>query len=71
MLMKDTEIFSAEKNENFHSRKFRIFNVVVQNIDCGYMLELPCQGGSNKYPQSMFWIIKTKKLYTPVIPSFT
>ena len=26
-----------------------------QNIDCGYSLEPPRQGGSNEYPQSMFW----------------
>ena len=28
--------------------------VRAQNIDCGYTLELPQRGGSNKYPQSMF-----------------
>ena len=27
----------------------------AQNIDCGYMLEPPRRGGSNEYPQSMFW----------------
>ena len=27
----------------------------AQNIDCGYSLELPRRGGSNEYPQSMFW----------------
>ena len=26
----------------------------AQNIDCGYLLEPPRRGGSNKYPQSMF-----------------
>ena len=26
-----------------------------KNIDCGYSLEPPRRGGSNKYPQSMFW----------------
>ena len=26
-----------------------------KNIDCGYSLEPPRKGGSNKYPQSMFW----------------
>ena len=26
-----------------------------QNIDCGYSLEQPRRGGSNEYPQSMFW----------------
>ena len=32
-----------------------IFLISAQNIDCGYSLELPRRGGSNKYPQSMFW----------------
>ena len=31
-----------------------IFLISAQNIDCGYLLELPQQGGSNEYPQSMF-----------------
>ena len=32
-----------------------IFLIFAQNIDCGYILEPPCRGGSNEYPQSMFW----------------
>ena len=35
--------------------------MLAQNIDCGYTLEPLCQGGSNKYPQSMFWN-KTRKI---------
>ena len=31
-----------------------IFLISAQNIDCGYSLELPRRGGSNKYAQSMF-----------------
>ena len=31
-----------------------IFLISVQNIDCGYSLELPRRGSSNEYPQSMF-----------------
>ena len=31
-----------------------IFHISGQNIDCGYSLEPPRQGGSNEYPQSMF-----------------
>ena len=27
----------------------------LKNIDCGYSLEPPRRGGSNEYPQSMFW----------------
>ena len=33
---------------------FYIFLIFAQNIDCGYSLEPPRQGGSNVYPQSMF-----------------
>ena len=32
-----------------------IFLIFAQNIDCGYALEPPRRGGSNEYPQSMFW----------------
>ena len=38
--------------ENFTSKKFFI---LLLNIDCGYLLELPRWGSSNEYPQSMFW----------------
>ena len=31
-----------------------IFLISAQNIDCGYSLEPPRQGGSNEYLQSMF-----------------
>ena len=37
----------------------------AQNIDCGYTLEPPRRGGSNEYPQSMFW----SKIY-PCEPHF-
>ena len=32
-----------------------IFLISAQNIDCGYSLEPPRWGGSNEYPQSVFW----------------
>ena len=32
-----------------------IFHISAQNIDYGYSLEPPWRGGSNGYPQSMFW----------------
>ena len=32
-----------------------IFLFLLKNIDCGYSLEPPLRGGSNEYPQSMFW----------------
>ena len=52
--MQYTEIFSALKIEKFQLKIFDIFLIFAQNIDCGYTLELPRQGGSNEYPQSMF-----------------
>ena len=30
-------------------------HISAQNIDCGYSLEPPRRGGSNEYPQSMFF----------------
>ena len=32
-----------------------IFLIFAQNHICGYSLEPPRRGGSNEYPQSMFW----------------
>ena len=32
-----------------------IFLFLLKNIDCGYTLEPPRRGGSNEYPQFMFW----------------
>ena len=40
----------------------------AQNIDCGYTLEPPRRGGSNEYPQSMFWNTNKKKKITPLNP---
>ena len=33
----------------------------AQNIDCGYTLEPSQRGGSNEYPQSVFWNKNKKK----------
>ena len=51
--------------------------IFAQNIDCGYMLEPPHggpvnprRGGSNEYPQSIFWSKKKKNRYTTANPSF-
>ena len=52
-------------------KKSDIFHISAQNIDCGYSLEPPRRGGSNEYPQSMFWAEIRKIMYTPVNPSFT
>ena len=40
---------------------YLFFLFLLQNIDCGYSLEPPRRGGSNVYPQSMFWA-KIRKL---------
>ena len=44
---------------------FDVFLIFAQNIDCGYTLEPPRRGGSNEYPQSMFWSKNKKNRYTP------
>ena len=68
--MQNIEIFSALKIENFTRKKNDIFLIFAQNIDYGYMLELPLRGSSNEYPQSMFWSKNKKNRYTPAYPSF-
>ena len=40
-----------------------IFLFLLKNIDCWYSLEPPRWGGSNEYPQSMFWAEIWKKKY--------
>ena len=71
-LFKYTENFTTKKkNEIFQMKKLWNFSYSAQNIDCGYSLELPRRGGSNKYPQSMFWAELRQIIYTPVNPSFT
>ena len=42
------------KTWKFSDKNSDMFPISAQNIDCGYLLELPCWGGSNEYPQSMF-----------------
>ena len=54
-------IFFGCQNENFHWKKIDIFFIFAKNIDCGYTLEQPRRGGSNEYPQSMFWSKIKKK----------
>ena len=46
-----------------------ILLIFAQNINCGYTLEPPQEGGSNEYPQSVFWS-KNKKKCIPFIPQF-
>ena len=63
--------FFSFKIENFQLKNFDIFLIFSQNIDCGYTLEPPRRGGSNEYPQSMFWSKNKKNMYTLANPSFT
>ena len=42
------------KNEKFQIKNSDIFHISAQNINCGYLVELPRSGSSNEYPQSMF-----------------
>ena len=42
--------FYNQKKEKFSDKIFNIFHISAQNIDCGYSLEPPHQGGSNEYP---------------------
>ena len=54
--------FSSVK---IHRKILIFFLFLLQNIDCGYTLEPPRRGGSNEYPQSMFWS-KNKKIGVPL-----
>ena len=71
MSVQYTAIFNGCKNDNFQMKIFDIFLIFAQNIDCGYTLEPPQQGGSNEYPQSMFWSKNKKNMYTRVNPTFS
>ena len=64
-------LFYHQKNGNFQIKNSDIFLISAQNIDRGYSLEPPRQGGSNEYQQSMFSSKMRKIMYTPVNPSFT
>ena len=55
---------SPPKTEIFQIKNSDIFHISAQNIDCGYSLEPPRQGGSNEYKQYLAEIRKI--MYTPV-----
>ena len=67
LLFKYIENFTT-KNWKFSDKNSDIFHISAQNIDCGYLLELPRWGSSNVYPQSMFLSRIRKIMYTPVKP---
>ena len=48
-----TENFTITKWK-FSDKNSDIFHISAQNIDCGYLLELPQQDGSNDYPHYVF-----------------
>ena len=62
---------SPPKTESFQVKNSDMFPISAQNKDCGYSLEAPGRGGSNEYPQSLFWAEIWKIMFTPVNPSFT
>ena len=69
--MQYTKIIYSYKNENFQRKIFDIFLIFAENVYCGYTLEPPRRGGSNEYPQSMFWSKNKKNKYNLAYPSFT
>ena len=71
MPMQYTEKFFSCKNSKFRWKNLDISDILAQNIHCGYTLEPPRRGGSNEYPQCMFWIKNKKIRCTPANPSFS
>ena len=61
---------SPPKTENFRIKTVIFFHISAQNIDCGYSLEMPWWGISNKYPQSMFLSRNKKNNVDPCKPQF-
>ena len=45
----------SPKKWTFSDKNSDIFHISAQNIDCGYSLEPPRRGGSNEYPEFMFF----------------
>ena len=58
------------KHWKFSDKNSDIFHISAQNIDCGYSLEPPRRGGSNEYPQSIFWAEIRKNNVYPCKPQF-
>ena len=61
---------SPPKTEKIQIKNSDIFHISAQNIDCGYSLEPPRQGGSNEYPQFMFLSRNKKNNIYPCKPQF-
>ena len=69
-LLKYIQKISPPKSENFQIKDSDIFHISVQNIACGYSLELPRRGDSNEYSQSMFSGRNKKSNVYPCKPQF-
>ena len=61
---------SPSKTENFPIKNSDTFRISALSIDFGYSLELPQQGVSNEYPQSMFLSRNKKNNVYPCKPQF-
>ena len=53
--------FYNQNRKFFQIKNSDIFHISAQNINFEYLLEQPRQGGSNEYPQSMFFQQNKKK----------
>ena len=60
---------SPLKPEKFSDKNSDIYHISAQNIDCGYLLEPPCRGGSNEYPQYIF-LSRYRKIVYLLKPQF-
>ena len=58
------------KKSKISDKNSDIFHISAQNIDWRHSLEPPCRCGSNKYPQSMFWVENKKSNVYPCKPQF-
>ena len=64
-------LFMAVKvKKSFRWRKCDHFVIFARNRDCGYSLEPPHSGGSNGYPQSMFYNRNKRNNVYPCKPHF-
>ena len=64
------EFLKCKKMKILMEKKIDIFYIFAQNIQCAYILEPLCKGGSNEYPQCIFWVKNKKIRYTLQTPVF-
>ena len=62
--------FYNQKRKKIRIKNSEIFHISAQKIDCGYSLEPPPWGSSNKYPHSMFLSRNKKNNVYPCKPQF-